>query len=185
MRLEMQRLILRPFTEADAEDLYRYASDPEVGPRAGWAPHTSVEDSRTVIREILSDPQNCAVVLRETGEVIGSVGVMREGRGTTDVAADEAELGYWIGRPFWGQGLIPEAVRALLAYCFETLRCSAVWCGYYEGNVQSRRVQEKCGFLPHHTVENKADRTGALHTEHINHLTRARWEALFRGEGAR
>lgn len=185
MRLETQRLLLRPFTEADAEDLYRYASDPEVGPRAGWAPHTSVEDSRTVIREILSDPQNCAVVLRETGEVIGSVGVMREGRGTTEIAADEAELGYWIGRPFWGQGLIPEAVRALLAYCFETLRCSAVWCGYYEGNAQSARVQEKCGFLPHHTVENKADRTGALHTEHINLLTCARWEALFREEGPR
>lgn len=63
------------------------------------------------------------------------------------MAEHEAEIGYWIGVPFWGQGLIPEAVRALLARCFEELGCEAVWCGYYDGNDKSRRVQEKCGFL--------------------------------------
>ena len=111
MILETERLILRPWKEDDAEDLYRYACDPLVGPAAGWPPHTSVENSREVIRHILSGEENHAVVLKATGEVVGSVGVMRSGSGTAPVCEDERELGYWLGRAYWGQGLIPEAVR--------------------------------------------------------------------------
>ena len=63
----------------------------------------------------------------------------------------ELEIGFWIGRPVWGRGYIPEAVRCLEAYAFETLGCSALWCGYYDGNEKSKRVAEKCGFRYHHT----------------------------------
>lgn len=178
MILETERLILRPWLETDAEELYRYASDPQVGPAAGWAPHTSVENSREIIRTVLSEPGTFAVVLRATGEVIGSVGIMREGGGTASMKEDEAEIGYWIGRPLWGQGLIPEAVRELQRYCFEELGCSRLWCGYYEGNEKSRRVQEKCGFVPHHTQENARCRhLDECRTEHFTTLTREAWEA--------
>ena len=88
MILETKRLILRPWQESDAEELYRHASDPQVGPAAGWPPHTSVENSRDVIRNILSHEANRAVVLKETGEVIGSVGVMTDGMGTAQVAQE-------------------------------------------------------------------------------------------------
>ncbi|MBQ9068714.1 MAG: GNAT family N-acetyltransferase, partial [Eggerthellaceae bacterium] len=73
MMLETERLILRPWEESDAEDLYRYASDPEVGPIAGWPIHTSVENSREIIREVLSAPETYAVVLREVGHAVGSI----------------------------------------------------------------------------------------------------------------
>ena len=63
-----------------------------------------------------------------------------EGLHSAQMQAGEAEIGYWIGRPFWGQGLIPEAVRRLLQRCFEELGFTAVWCGYYDGNTKSRRV---------------------------------------------
>lgn len=177
MVLETERLILRPWLETDAEELYRYASDSQVGPAAGWAPHTSVENSREIIRTVLSEPGTFAVVLRETGEAVGSVGIMRAGVGTAAMKEDEAEIGYWIGRPFWGQGLIPEAVRELQRYCFEELSCSRLWCGYYEGNEKSRRVQEKCGFVPHHTQENARCRhLDECRTEHFTTLTREAWE---------
>ena len=88
----------------------------------------------------------------------------------------EAEIGYWIGVPYWGQGLIPEAVRELLRRCFEDLRCAAVWCGYFDGNEKSRRVQEKCGFIYHHTGREKFYALGSdIRTEHFTRLTKEEW----------
>lgn len=176
MVLETGRLLLRPWGEADAEELYRYAKDPAVGPAAGWQPHTSVENSVEIIKTVLSEPETYAVVLKETGKPVGSVGLSPR-HGSADAASGEMEIGYWIGVPYWGQGLIPEAVKRLAAYAFDELGCTALWCGYYEGNEKSRRVQEKCGFVYHHT---EADRPcplmGDVMTEHFTRLTRERWE---------
>ena len=120
--LETSRLLLRPWEETDAESLYRYAKDPAVGPIAGWPPHTSVENSREVIRSILFAPETYAVVLKQTGEPVGSIGLMfGDTVHSADIADGEAEIGYWIGVPFWGQGLSPEAVRRLLRHGFEDL----------------------------------------------------------------
>ena len=74
MILETNRLILRPWREDDAENLYIYASDPEVGPPAGWPPHTSVENSLEIIRTVLSAPETYAVCLKESDKTIGSIG---------------------------------------------------------------------------------------------------------------
>lgn len=65
------------------------------------------------------------------------------------------ELGYWIGRPFWGKGYMPEALTAVLGYAFDTLRKDAVWGGHYAENTQSGRVQAKCGL--HVVAESKQD----------------------------
>ena len=73
MILETERLILRPWCEDDAEQLYKYASDAEVGPPAGWPPHTSVENSCEIIRTVLSAPETYAVCLKENGKPIGSI----------------------------------------------------------------------------------------------------------------
>lgn len=178
MTIETERLILRPWEEADAASLYRYAGDPRVGPIAGWPPHTGEENSLEIIRTVLSAPETYAVVLRETGEPVGSAGIMRGAAGSAPMAEDEAEIGYWIGVPYWGQGLIPEAVRALLRRSFEELGCAAVWCGYYDGNEKSRRVQEKCGFLCYHTGEPAPSPLGDVRIEHFTRMTRAQWDAL-------
>ena len=76
MILETERLILRPWEETDAEDLYKYASHPEVGPIAGWAIHTSVDNSRQIICDVLSAPETYAVVLKEVDHPVGSIGLM-------------------------------------------------------------------------------------------------------------
>ena len=72
--IETDRLILRPWLESDAEALFRYASDPDVGPRAGWPPHKDIEESRGVIRDIFTNDRTWAITLRETGEAIGCMG---------------------------------------------------------------------------------------------------------------
>ncbi|MBQ3865670.1 MAG: GNAT family N-acetyltransferase, partial [Clostridia bacterium] len=72
MILTTKRLILRPWDENDASELFRYASDPDVGPAAGWPPHKSEEESREIIRNVLSKPETYAVVLKETGLPVGS-----------------------------------------------------------------------------------------------------------------
>ena len=176
MNMETQRLILRPWTENDAESLYNYAKDPAIGPIAG-CPHTSVENSREIIRDILSAPETYAVVLKETNEPIGSVGIMfADGVHSADMQDGDAEIGYWIGVPYWGQGLIPEAVQRLLKRCFVELDVKRVWCGHYDGNIKSRRVMEKCGFKYHHTEEGKTSPLGDIRTEHFTLLTREDWK---------
>ena len=176
MILQTKRLILRPWSENDAEELYNYASDPEVGPPAGWPPHTSVENSREIIRTVFSVPETYAVCLKENGKPIGSVGLHRNDLAERD---DEYELGYWIGKPFWGQGLIPEASRELLRYAFEDLGMNRIWCGYYDGNEKSRRVQEKLGFVFHHTTEGlEVKLLNEIRTGHSSLMTKERWQKV-------
>ena len=176
--IETERLILRPWQEADAEALYQYAKDPDIGPPAGWPPHTSIENSRNIIRTVFSAPETYAVCLKD-GTPIGSIGLKLNGSTDMTDRDDECELGYWIGKPFWGQGLIPEASRALLQYAFDTLGMRAVWCGYYEGNEKSRRVQEKLGFVYQRTTEGlEVTPVNEIRTGHTNLMTKERWQKL-------
>jgi RimJ/RimL family protein N-acetyltransferase len=142
MRIETERLVLRPWREDDAETLFPYASDPEVGPAAGWAPHTSVEDSLGVLRAILIKPETWAITIKPSDEAVGSIGVFP---GSEERQGGEREIGYWIAKPFWGRGYVPEAVRALLDLYF-SLGAERIWCAHADFNDKSRRVVEKCGF---------------------------------------
>ncbi len=178
--LETNRLLLRPWQESDAESLYEYAKDPDVGPPAGWPPHTSIENSRQIIRDFLSAPETYAVCLKD-GKAIGSIGLKLKGHTDMTDREDECELGYWIGKPFWGQGLIPEAARELLCHAFETLHMRAVWCGYYEGNEKSRRVQEKLGFVYQYTTcDLDVTLLGEKRTGHTNLMTKEQWEKQYK-----
>ena len=173
---ETDRLILRPWREDDAEALYTYASEPEVGPPAGWPPHTSVENSREIILNVLSKPETYAVCTKD-GKPIGSVGLRLNGSTDMTDRDDECELGYWIGKPFWGQGLIPEASRELLRHAFEELGMRAVWCGYYDGNEKSRKVQAKLGFVYQHKTEDlEVSLMNEIRTGHCNLMTKERWQ---------
>ena len=178
MELQTKRLLLRAWKESDAEALYKYAQNPNVGLIAGWAPHTSVENSREIIKAVLSAPETYAVVLKETGEAVGSVGIMtaRSEIKSAQMTDNECEIGYWIGEPYWGQGLIPEAVNELLRYAFEDLEKATVWCGYYDGNEKSKRVQEKCGFVYSHTEVNKpVPLLNEVRTAHFTKISQQEW----------
>ena len=177
MILTTERLLLRPWTEADAESLYSYAKDPAVGPIAGWPAHTDVENSREVIRTVLSAPETYAVCLKGDHRAIGSIGLMIGEKANLDLPETEGEIGYWIGVPYWGQGLIPEAVRELIRHAFEDLGLETLWCGYFEGNEKSKRVQEKCGFTYHRSDKDIYWKVmDDIRTEHITRLTREDWE---------
>lgn len=101
--LETERLILRAWKESDAEMLFKYASDPEVGPRAGWPPHKNVEESRKIIKTVFSMESMWAVALKETCEVIGCVGYLPATNANLLLEKGECEVGYWIARPYWGK----------------------------------------------------------------------------------
>lgn len=177
--IETERLILRPWRKDDAAGLFKYASDPDVGPIAGWSPHTSVENSREIIRTVFVSPEIYAVVLKSTGEPVGSCGIMfSDGLHSADMGQREGEIGYWIGKPYWGQGLIPEAVSALLSRGFNDLNLDAVWCGYYDGNTKSKRVCEKSGFRFHHTNKDITSPLGDLRTEHFYIMTKDDYQLL-------
>ena len=175
MILQTERLILRPWEETDAEECYKYAADPRVGPPAGWPAHTSVENSRQIIRDILMVPETYAIVLKETGLPVGSIGLHRNDLACKD---DEAELGYWIGAPYWGRGLVPEAARELLHHAFEDLGLARVWCAFYDGNTKSKRVQEKLGFRYQWTTEDApVPQLDETRKGHVNLMTREEWLA--------
>jgi len=179
MKLETKRLMLRPWQESDSKDLYNYAKDSRVGPICGWQPHSSEEESLQVIKNVLAVDETYAIVYKENCEVIGSISLFAPSSANIQsLKEDELELGFWIGVPFWGKGIVPEASEVLLRHAFEDLGCMTVWCGCYDGNEQSKRVQEKCGFSYEHTeADVPVPLLGETRTEHFTKLTKQDWEA--------
>ena len=147
IRIETDRLILRPWRESDLADLNEYASVPGVGEMAGWSAHKSMDESRTILEMFIREKKTLALELKETGKVIGSMGLepcssvcvwkfWKKGR----------EVGYVLSKDYWGRGLMPEAVKAVMNHCFEQLGYDYLTCAHFMDNRQSRRVIEKCGF---------------------------------------
>ena len=176
MNLETKRLILRPWKNSDVESLYKYASNPDVGPIAGWPAHKSIEESRDVIKNVFNGRECYAICLKSDNEAIGCIELKLNGSTYLTERDDECELGYWLGKPFWGNGFMPEAATELLRHGFEDLGMSKIWCGYYDGNDKSKRVQEKLGFKYEWTTENEdVPLLNETRTEHVNSMTKEEW----------
>ncbi len=175
MILHTDRLLLRPWEENDGEQLYKLASDPEVGPDCGWNPHKSLEESRELLPKLLMNAYTWAIVLNETNEVIGDISLMPFGTSNCAKNERQKEIGFWLGRPYWGNGYMPEACRELLRYAFEELNCELVWCAHHDKNNKSARVQEKCGFRFDHREEHFAQQLGISLTSIVNSISREQW----------
>ncbi len=147
IRIETQRLILRPWRQLDLEDLFDYASVDGVGEMAGWRHHETLEDSRRVLDMFIAERKVLALELKESGNVIGSLG-LEEVSDPIDVPEGSRgrEIGYVLSKDYWGQGLMTEAVSSVIHYCFKELKLDWLICAHFERNIQSRRVIEKCGF---------------------------------------
>jgi ribosomal-protein-alanine N-acetyltransferase len=173
--METERLFLRNWRQSDAEALFDLAKDPEIGPRAGWLPHQSVAESQTIITEVLGVENTYAICLKN-GRIIGSVGIMPITR--PFVIQPAVEIGYWIGQEFWGHGYTPEAVAAIIDVQFAQMPELTIWAGYYEGNQQSWRVQEKCGFV--HQLSQVVDLPlfEEQRTEHFTSLSYDKWQTI-------
>lgn len=175
--LKTERLLLRRWEDSDAENLYEYAKDPDVGPIAGWPPHQSVDESRNVIRNVFQGKEAYAICLKTDEKAIGAIELKLNGHTDMTDRDDECELGYWLGKPFWGQGIMPEAVKEILRHAFEEIGMTKVWVGYYEGNSKSRRVQEKCGFR--YQWKSEGVDVPLMHekrTGHVSSMTKDQWQ---------
>ena len=155
--LETERLILRKYQETDIADYFEYASSPDVGPRIGFEPHKTIESASARLKIEMAKPFHFAIVLKNTNKVVGSVELMQtktDRYSNLEIEENSKEIGFLLSPAYWGQGIMPEAAKAVLAFAFETLFVPAVYIGHAKANTQSARVQEKLGFKIVGTLEN-------------------------------
>lgn len=147
IRIETPRLILRPWRETDLADFYEYASVPGVGEMAGWIHHEDMAKSEQILNLFIEEKKTLALVLKENGKVIGSLGIEKV-KAEPEIPEEllGRELGYVLGKDYWGNGLMAEAVKAVMEYCFRELSYDYLTCAHFVRNDQSRRVIEKSGF---------------------------------------
>lgn len=162
-QLTTPRLLLRAFTEADIPSLITLAGDYEVARHTLNIPHPYTEaDARhwLHITQQARTQQSAfpfALVLRATGEFVGGMGLMLEPR------FDRAEVGYWLGQPYWGRGLATEALAAVLRFGFEELRLNKIYATHHTDNPASGRVMQKNGMLKEGELVQHAKRDGQYH----------------------
>ena len=148
VRLTTARLILRPFEQKDLIDFNEYARVDGVGQMAGWLPHQSMEESAAILSMFIAEKKTFALELADAHKVVGSLGIeeLSFEPDASYAALRGREIGYVLAKDRWGRGLMPEAVRAVIAECFGSQNYDFLTCGHFLRNRQSRRVIEKCGF---------------------------------------
>ncbi len=146
VELKTPRLTLRPWQETDLEDMYEYAKVDGVGQMAGWIPHRNLDESKVVLSSFIKHKKTFAIEYQ--GKVIGSLGieVYNEKNYPELEHLQGREIGYVLSKDYWGRGLMPEVVGAVIGYLFNTVGLDFILVGHFDWNSQSRRVVEKCGF---------------------------------------
>lgn len=151
-----QRLMLRNLKPDDLDDFFSYCRKPNIGPMAGWAPHKTVEDSYDILKLMIKDQEVWGITLKESDHIIGTIGL--HVRHFDNAIKNQKEIGYVLDEPYWGRGLMVEAVYAVLDYAFNVLELDKVLCGHAKNNLQSKRVIEKTGFsYTHHEFREHYD----------------------------
>jgi len=146
MALKTKRLIIRGFKRSDLDDFYEYASKKGVGEMAGWKPHTSKEVSKTILEQFIDNPEVFAIELRDTGKMIGSLGLHNKPFDDDDDQYRQRELGYVLSKDYWNQGIMSEAARALVDFGFYTMNLDRISCAHFIDNARSEAIINKLGF---------------------------------------
>ncbi|MBQ6559854.1 MAG: GNAT family N-acetyltransferase [Erysipelotrichaceae bacterium] len=174
--LHTQRLTLRSWKESDVHDLYEYARVDGVGQMAGWKPHENIEESRMILKMFIDEKKTFA--LEYEGKVIGSLGIEEYNEEHFPEFKEQKarEIGYVLSKNYWGQGLMPEAVREAIRYLFEDVGLDVIFCGHFLWNRQSQRAQKKCGFH-HYAYDTFETRLGTIEDNEVNILTKEEYYA--------
>ena len=155
--IDAQTAYLRPIKLEDAKDIFEYAQDEDTGPRVGWTPHKNIEETRGLIKNWLSPQSNeeqFAIVLKETGRVVGTMGLTNKNKHKSSNAIANKlvedgnfvyEIWITIGRKYWGMGLGTKTIKAMIDYLFETVGVDIVLTRHYEQNIGSQKIQERNG----------------------------------------
>lgn len=156
---------LRPLQETDAASIAPYANNRKI-----WKnlvdqfpfPY-SIEDARNWLAGPAKIESNIIFGIEISNEIIGVVGVHAQ----NDIHSKTANVGYWLAEPFWGKGIMTEAVRAVLEYAFENKDWVRFEAGVFSSNPPSQRVLEKCGFHCESIQKNAVFKDGRLLDEHV------------------
>ncbi len=169
--LRTERLVLRPWSMEDLDELYAYARVDGVGKMAGWKPHESIEGSRQILDRFIEGRKTFA--LEYLGKAIGSLGIEAYSEERFPEFAEKKcrEIGYVLSKEYWGLGLMPEAVREVIRWLFDEVGLDVILCGRFLWNTQSQRVQEKCGFR-HYAYGQTETILGTVEDDEVNILTR-------------
>ena len=172
--LKTERLLIRPWRQSDLDDFYSYASVDGVGQMAGWKPHESKEESKIILDMFISHKKTFA--LEYQGKVIGSVGVEKYNETHFPEFENKKcrEIGYVLSKEYWGQGLMPEALKEVIRFLFENANLDVIFCGHFLWNEQSHRVQEKSGFK-HYAFDTYETAFGTTEENEVNILKREDW----------
>ncbi len=159
--LETERLILRKMTPDDADAVFAYASDPEVSRYTLWETHRSIEDSRAFLELVIQKYENggepdWGIVYRGDHRFVGACGLVN-----WEAEHARAEAGFVLSREYWGRGLMPEAVRAMIRFGFETMNLNRIEARCIAENVASARVMEKAGMAYEGTLRQREYIKGA------------------------
>jgi [ribosomal protein S5]-alanine N-acetyltransferase len=178
--LETERLILRPVTPDDAQAVFDYASNPNVTRFTIFETHRTIDDSRWFVidnvrsRYSAQEPDPLAITLKSEPErMIGALGAhwVSPPNGTM-------EMGYAIGEPYWGRGIVVEAARALMRFVFTEYAVERFQARVIAGNDASERVLAKLGFTREGTLRSSLFRRGAWHDLIMYSLLRREWEGI-------
>lgn len=155
MVLETKRLILRNIVVADGPSVYECCKDEYVGPAAGWLPHPSVEYSRDIIKNILMREETYGICYKDNEDIIGCISLSFGKESVLDILHNEGEIGFWLGRNYWGKGIMAEALEAVLSHGFMDLRLKAIYGAYFQENIKSKNVFERCNFTYNRTLKDQ------------------------------
>ena len=174
--LQTPRLILRPMTMRDAQDIYDYSCDKEVARHVLWDAHRSVADSRAYLRFIIRQyregmPSSYGMVLKETNRVIGTIGFMWMNQDNSTV-----EVGYSLARAYWNQGLMTEALSALIDMAFTKLNLHRIEAQHETSNPASGHVMAKCGMQKEGTLRGRIFNKGKFVDVDLYAILREDWE---------
>ena len=175
VELRTQRLILRPWKQEDLQDFFEYASVEGVGQMAGWLPHQDMAETQKILDSFITKKKTFALTYQ--GKVIGSLGIEEyDEKEFPELQHQKCRaLGFVLSKDYWGRGLMPEAVNAVIRWLFEDQKLDAILCAHFDWNTQSAKVQKKCGF---HFLKESTYQTryGTLEKDMVNILCREEWE---------
>jgi RimJ/RimL family protein N-acetyltransferase len=171
--INTERLTLRSYDSADIAELVPLIGTREVAANLARVPYPYTEqDARNFIASIKETPEEArfAIVLSRDKRLVGGIGLR------IDPTHPRAELGYWLGAPYWGQGYATEAARAVLQYGFQTLGVHRIWASVFQGNDVSANVLRKIGMQYEGCLRQHVLKWGRLIDLHTYGILRAEWK---------
>lgn len=164
------KFTLRPFRESDAESIVKYANNPKIAANLtdGFPNPYGLDDAKKFLTMAIQNEPYTIFAIEINGEACGSIGIFVQ----SDIHHKSAECGYWLAEPYWGKGIIPEAIKQIVDYGFRTFDIVRIYARPFSFNNASQRVLEKAGFTLEATLKKACFKNGQFCDEMIYSIVR-------------